>query len=150
MTIAKIFPDYFERFEMPKGAREESITVYRACKNGRCDADAFIPTFEENGYQPDPNLAENDPGQYSLSTYEKPKDVKRFAGVMYDVKEPCCIAVGKTNPIHGLVQRTKERTGGKTSHVDWWLYEKATPHIEFKEIQNFKKYLEDYKKGRIK
>ena len=38
-----------------------------------------------------------DPGQYSLSTFEKPTDVKRFAGVMSDMKVPYQIAIGKTN-----------------------------------------------------
>ena len=33
------------------------------------------------------------------------------------MKVPCQIAVGETNPIHGLVQRTKERVKKKTSHV---------------------------------
>lgn len=27
--IKKIFPDYFERFDLPDGAKEESIKVYR-------------------------------------------------------------------------------------------------------------------------
>lgn len=147
MHIEKIFPDYFERFELPEGAHEESIKVYRACKNGKCDASAFLPSFEENGFQLSPFADPTDPGQYSLSTFEKPKDVKRFAGVMYDVEEPCHIAVGSTNPIHGLVQRTRERTKKKTSHIDWWLYKNATPHIEFKLIDDFDKYLEEIKNG---
>lgn len=36
-----------------------------------------------------------DPGQYSLSSFEKPKDVKRYAGVMSDMKVPYQIAVGR-------------------------------------------------------
>ena len=32
--IAKIFPDYFDRFELPEGARSEAIKVYRACRVG--------------------------------------------------------------------------------------------------------------------
>ena len=67
---------------------------------------------------------------------------------MYDMEEPCHIAIGKTNPIHGLVQRTRERTGKKTSHVDWWLYKDATPHIEFQLIDNFDEYFESYNKKR--
>ena len=35
--IEKIFPDYFQRFKLPDGAREELIKVYRACRSGKCD-----------------------------------------------------------------------------------------------------------------
>ena len=42
----RIFPDYFERFQLPDGAREESIKVYRACRSGKCDRDSFLPSFE--------------------------------------------------------------------------------------------------------
>ena len=48
--IEKIFPDYFNRFELPEGAREECIEVYRACRSGKCDKDSFLPSFEQNNY----------------------------------------------------------------------------------------------------
>lgn len=143
-TLERIFPDYFERFELPEGARSESIKVYRACKSGKCDRNSFLPTYEENGFAVDDGADETDPGQYSLSTYEKPTHVKRFAGVMYDIKEPCRIAAGLTNPIHGLVQRTRERKRCKSSHVDWWLYKDAAPYREFEIINDFDSYLADY------
>lgn len=144
MKLERIFPDYFERFELPEGARLESIKVYRACKSGKCDRKSFLPTYEENGFAVDDGADETDPGQYSLSTYEKPTHVKRFAGVMYDIKEPCRIAAGLTNPIHGLVQRTRERKRCKSSHVDWWLYKGATPYVEFEIIDDFDSFLADY------
>lgn len=146
--IEKIFPDYFDRFQLPEGAKEESIKVYRACRSGKCDKDSFLPSFEESGYVLNPFLSDNDPGQYSLSTFEKPKDVKRFAGVMSDMKVPITIAVGYTNPIHGVVQRTKERTKKRTSHVDWWLYKKARPYEEFEVIEDFDVYMKNYNKDR--
>lgn len=73
--IEKIFPDYFDRFEMPAGAREENIKVYRACRSGKCDRDSFLPSFEENGFALNPLADPTDPGQYSLSTFEKPTHV---------------------------------------------------------------------------
>lgn len=100
--IEKIFPDYFQRFKLPDGAREELIKVYRACRSGQCDKESFLPSFEENGCVINPLADSADPGQYSLSTFEKPKDVKRFAGVVSDMKIPYQIAVGETNPRHGL------------------------------------------------
>lgn len=146
--IEKIFPDYFQRFKLPDGAREERIKVYRACSSGKCDKDSFLPSFEENGYVINPFVDSSDPGQYSLSTFEKPKDVKRFAGVMSDMKIPYQIAIGETDPRHGLVQRTKERTKKRTSHVDWWLYKDASPYEEFEMIVDFEKYFQNYIKER--
>lgn len=146
--IEKIFPEYFQRFQLPKGAREESIKVYRACKSGKCDRISFLPSFEESGQVLNPSVDLTDPGQYSLSTYEKPTEVKRFAGVMSDMKVPYQIAIGMTDPRHGLVQRTKERTKRKTSHVDWWLYKDASPYDEFEMIVDFEEHLQNYNKER--
>lgn len=146
--IEKIFPDYFQRFKLPDGAREELIKVYRACRSGQCDKESFLPSFEENGCVINPLADSADPGQYSLSTFEKPNDVKRFAGVVSDMKIPYQIAVGETNPRHGLVQRTKERSKKRTSHVDWWLYKDASPHEEFEIIVNFEEFFQNYMKER--
>lgn len=146
--IEKIFPDYLQRFGLPDGAREESIRGYRACRSGKCDKDSFLPSYVENGFVLNPMIDPTDPSQYSLSTYEKPTDVKRFAGVISDMKVPYQIAVGETNPRHGLAQRTKERTKRRTSHVDWWLYKDASPYEEFEMIADFEAYLQDYIKKR--
>lgn len=83
--IEKIFPDYFKRFALPEGASEESIRVYRACRSGKCDKDSFLPSFEEHGFTLDPLADPDDPGQYSLSTYEKPTHIKRYASLMSDM-----------------------------------------------------------------
>ncbi len=106
------------------------------------------PFIEENGCVLNPIVDSTDPGQYSLSTYEKPTDVKRFAGVISDMKIPYQIVIGETNPRHGLVQRTKERTKKRTSHVDWWLYKDASPYDEFEMIDNFEEHLQNYIKKR--
>ena len=91
-----------------------------------------------------------DPSNYSMSTYENPKDVKRFAKLNSDMQVPYRIAIGYTNPIHGLVQRAREKNKkSKSSHVDWWLYKNATPWIEFNLIQDIDNYLIRYKE-RIK
>lgn len=108
----------------------------------------FLPSYEQNNFVLNPLADGKDPGQYSLSSFEKPKDVKRYAGVMSDMKVPYQIAVGETNPRHGVVQRTRERTKKKTSHVDWWLYRDATPYEEFSLIADFEKYLQDYNQER--
>ena len=142
--IDKIFPEYFDRFKLPEGAREESIKVYRACRSGRCDKDSFMPSFEESGFVMNPLDDPTDPGKYSLSTYEKPTHVKRYAKLISDMKVPYTIAIGFTDPRHGICQRTRERKKTKTSHVDWWLYKDARPYEEFEIIDDFDKHLQNY------
>lgn len=146
--LKRIFPEYFSKFSLPEGAHEERILVYRACKTNKCDKKSFTPTYEEQGCQVRDCDDPTDPSLYSLSTYEKPRDVKRFAITNSDIREPIKIAMGYTEPSCGLVQRTRERTGRRTSHVDWWLYVDAEPYKYFEIIEDFADYLENYKKGK--
>lgn len=149
--IQRVFPEYFELFEMPKEAREEELKVYRACRTGKCDRLSFLPTYEEQGFRYFENDDPTDPGIYSLSTYEKPKDVKRFAKLNSDFEVPFKIAVGYTKATHGLVQRTRERIRTqKNSHVDWWLYKDSTPYEEFELIADFEEYYEKWKNKGVK
>lgn len=148
--IKKIFPDYFMKYNIPpKEAREESILSYRACKSGKCDKASFTPTFEERGFQYLQNDDPYDPGLYSLSVFENPKHVKRFATLNSELHPPYPIAVGRTNPAYGLVQRTKERKSRTKSHIDWWLYIDATPHEAFEIIPDFEEYLNSLSIERI-
>lgn len=149
--MKEVFPDYLDKFDLSKIARKESIKVYRACRSGKCDKASFLPSFEEKGC--DTNLLSDpeDPSEYSLSTYENPKHIQRFASLTSDMQVPYKIAIGETEPQYGLVQRTKERKPGhKSSHVDWWLYKDATPYHAFKIIDNFETYYENYKQGKAK
>ena len=124
-AIEKIFPDYFDRFSLPEGAKEQELTVYRACRSGACDRASFILSFEEKALQYAQGEDESDPGLYTLSTFEKPKDVRRFAATSNVYHPPYKIAVGTTSPRHGPCQRTRERKAKAKSHVDWWLYRDA-------------------------
>ncbi|MCL2049780.1 MAG: hypothetical protein FWG87_13755 [Defluviitaleaceae bacterium] len=141
--IEKEFPSYFKNFKLPDGASESSIEVYRACKTRKVEKPSFLPTFEENNFCEPENPTE--PSEYSLSVYEKPKDVKRFASLNGNYSPPWKIAKGTTEPCCGRVQRTSERTKEKTSHVDWWLYENALPHEHFEIIDDFGEYLNTHK-----
>lgn len=144
--LEKFFPDYFARFELPAGAHAENIVVYRACKTGQCDCNSFLPSFEENGCVYLEGDDPKDPGVYSLSTYEKPNDIKRFVKLTSEYGKPYKIAVGETVPKYGLVQRTKERKKKAKSHVDWWLYRDAKPYNSFTIIEDFEAHLEEYKR----
>lgn len=139
--IVKKFPSYFENFEMPKWAREQELQVYRACATGKVDRESFLNSFEENEYKISVDGDVHDPQEYSLSTYIKLRDVKRFMTMDSRFGVPFVIAKGTTKPIHGICLETKEwkRNLGikyKGSHVDWWLYTDAEPYKEFEVLEN--------------
>ena len=70
--------------------------------------------------------------EYSLSTFEGENDILRIYKFFKQKRNPkTIIAKGATATSCGIVQRTAERTGQSTSHVDWWLYENAEPHRFF-------------------
>lgn len=142
--LERIFPAYFKNFDLPEGAREQLLHVYRACRSGKCDADSFMSTFEEKGCVIDETDDETDPSLYSLSTYEKPNHIKRFASMDSDMRIPYKIAIGVTDPAYGLAQRTKERKSKSGSHVDWWLYQGAAPYKVFTLIPDFEQHLKEY------
>lgn len=135
----KKFPAYFENFEIPMWARGQVLEVYRACATGKVDRESFLNSFEENGFQISQGGNKHNPQEYSLSTYTKFKDVKRFMTMDSRYGIPFKIAKGITNPMHGICLETKEwkkNLGEKYrgSHVDWWLYEDAEPWQEFEEV----------------
>lgn len=140
--LKKKFPSYFDAFVMPPQARDQEITVYRACRSRNLDRDSFLPTFEENGFECLDEEKE-DPSTYSLSSYEKPRDVKRFATMNSCYQKPFLIAKGITIPQCGPCVRTKEykKECKKSSHVDWWLYEDSKPYTAFELISDFEQYL---------
>lgn len=143
----KRFPAYFANFTMPEGARDQRIKVLRACRTCCVEKESFLPTYEENVCCVLESQEPDDPGVYSLSTYEKPRDVKRFVATNYQYKPPFKIAIGVTEPVCGPSQRTKERKPQqKNSHVDWWLYENAEPYNHFELIDNFNEFYSEYKK----
>lgn len=107
----------------------------------QADHESFLNSFEENGFKISEGGEWDDPQEYSLSTYRKFKDVKRFMTMDSRYGVPFVIAKGITNPIHGICLETKEwkRNLGKKykgSHVDWWLYADAEPCSEFEVIEN--------------
>jgi len=139
--IEKKFPSYFSKFRLPEEASENALVVYRACKTQMVDKESFTPSYEESGFA-EPTDPSN-PKEYSLSVYEDPKDMRRFAGLTNTIRPPMTIAKGITAPCCGLAQRTSEREKRRTvrSHVDWWLYEQAQPHMHFEIIDDFKAYI---------
>lgn len=147
--LERMFPDYFKLYNVPpSAAREEIIEVYRACRTNKLDRDSFLSTYEEHGCKFLDEEEKKDPGTFSMSVYEKPKDVKRFAITNSEIRKPYKIARGNTYPQYGKVLRTKDYKAGyrRSSHVDWWLYKDARPYEAFEMIEDFARYLEERKK----
>lgn len=137
--INKTFPSYIDTSIIPEWAKEQSFEVYRACRSGKVDQLSFMNSFEENGFKELEDLGKYRASAYSLSTYTKIRDVKRFMTMTSDFGVPFIIAKGTTDPTYGVCLETrfwKKQLGDKckSSHVDWWLYEGATPWLVFKEV----------------
>ncbi len=64
-------------------------------------------SFEENGYKISKDGDEHDPQEYSLSTYIKFRDVKRFMAMDSRYGVPFVIAKGVTKPVHGICLETR-------------------------------------------
>ena len=140
MTDEKLrrkFPSAFPDGVPPKGAKPESVPVYRICRTGKVESASFLPTYLDPAVsQTKENVGlPHDCDYYSLSTYEKRRDANNKLKFFKKRNPPAILAKGTTDPSCGVSQRTKERTGTKSSHVDWWLYDKAQPHTFFQPIE---------------
>lgn len=134
--LAKKFPGDFPIEELPDGAKEENIQVYRICRTGSVEPRSFLPSnIDPDIVHTKENDGEEDIiGKYSLSTYEKRRDARQRLRLFSRTTPAAIAAYGVTDPSCGLVQRTKERKQKKDSHVDWWLYKGAEPHKFFKAV----------------
>lgn len=131
----KVFPAYFQNFEMPATAEEQVINVYRACPTRAIDHGSFLNTYEENGFNVPADKEANDPQVYCLSTCIRPKDIRRFVIIDSRFQPPWLMAKGCTSTTCGIACETKswKPQVKRGSHVDWWLYENAEPWRFFEE-----------------
>lgn len=131
--IEKIFPKYFENFQLPETAIEQEIEVYRACPTRKIERASFLNTYEENGFRVPPDKDIHDPQVYCLSTAFRLKDVKRFVILESKYQPPWLLARGRTTKVDGRSCKTRDWKKHKGSHVDWWLYVDAKPWLAFEE-----------------
>jgi len=130
----KVFPAYYDNFKMPPEAKEQELTVYRACETRKLERESFLDSYEANGFQVPANFEPTDPIVYSMSTYLKLRDVKRFVVTNSKHQPPFALAKGITDPIHGICCETRQWKEGypnSSSHVDFWLYKDAEPWRSF-------------------
>ena len=134
------FPPNFAEDILPKNIKPASIEVFRVCKYGKIDKQAFLSTFEEVqlGLRP-PGLKWNsrlkDPGTYATSCST---DLEQVIGVMdvlqgYHPKAFLCAGVASSEL--GPVQRTSERKENAGGHVDWWLFKGSDPSPSFRQVE---------------
>lgn len=133
------FPENFETEILPQDARKEDRNVYRIIKSGKIDRNSFISTYEEikRGLRPPTkSIKQNDPSLYSTSCNMRYTDAQ-YALKMFMRHYPTpFIAKGVTDMECGPSQITSDREPKeKSSHVDWWIYDKATPEVHFKKIK---------------
>ncbi len=139
-----LFPENFEKDILPKGAKKQNIDVYRIIKFVYDDRDYilrdnFLSTYEEVKKRLRPkgkNFDENNPSTYSTSCNITLKDAEKILKMMMRHYPRPFIAKGITKEECGPCQLTFERTNEKKDrgHIDWWIYEKATPQNYFKEV----------------
>ncbi len=130
------FPIGFPVELLPKEAKEQQIEVYRICRTGAVEPASFLPTYlDELAKTKENENAQPDIGFFSLSTYEKQRDAKNKLKFFRGKQPEAIAAKGITDVSCGITQRTKERTGQKDSHVDWWLYTGAEPHKYFDKVE---------------
>lgn len=133
--LCKKYPPDFPVDELPEGAREERIEVYRICRSGNVEPASFLPTYLDELSMTKENYGEkHDISYYSLSTFYKVNDAKRALKFFRGKQPSAILAIGYTDPSCGLCQRTRERKKNTKSHVDWWLYKDVTPHMFFQEV----------------
>lgn len=140
----KCFPDYFAETvqeQIAEAGKEENIAVFRVGKYGKNDRTAFLNYYDEvvEGLKVVRNRdkylerCKNDIDRLSISCYEKLEDIIDYFKVTLKESYPERILLkGETAISCGLSKRTRERKAScEDSHVDWWLYEGATPYEWF-------------------
>jgi len=135
--IKRKFPAGFREDLLPAGAKEQSITVYRVCPTGAVEAASFLPTYLDKELTSIKEYDPDDPGTYSLSTFENLNHAQKLLKCSMKYHPAPIIACGITEPAFGPSQRTKDRIENRVqrarvrSHVDWWLYDGAQPEKSF-------------------
>lgn len=133
------FPDGFYDKLLALGAKGQELEVYRICKLGVIDEDAFVGSMEESLRRgkkrkfPNPD----DVGNYSTSCHLKISDSRKILQHTLRNFPHAIIAKGTIKPEKGLSQITSERNfKQQDSHVVWWIYANANPHLDFKEVKD--------------
>ena len=137
----KSFPCYrnaagkviFDHSKLPANAKQQDIEeVYRVCKKGKIDAEAFLSSYEEGLHNKDMDL--DDPSTFSTSCFEKLRDAKLLCKCIKKWNPSPVIAKGHIVYDSGFSLRDKDKAiPKKGSHVDWWIFDGEHPENYFEE-----------------
>lgn len=136
------FPNNFVTEILPKEAKKENKFVYRIIKSGTINRESFFSTYEEikkGLIPPKKRMDFNDPGIYSTSCNIDYSEAEYMLKLFMRHYPRPLIAEGVTENTCGPCQLTSERKQDNTTHVDWWIYEKAQPQEHFKEVNKNEK-----------
>lgn len=142
MNQAKqLFPSYYKSKELERILEVDEgkeFNVYRICKKGIIDENAFVPSNEEfSNMEIDTNDIDKTINSYSVSTFEKFNDIKRTLKLMQRKNPKAKVAYGTTVRSCGLSAHTKNYMKKKNakSHIDWWVFKNSNPHRYFNELE---------------
>lgn len=141
------FPDNFKDEILPEDAKPQGLSVYRVCKNGSINNEAFCSSYEEAlkkglDKQSAPlkarkNFQRNlrDPGFFATSCFLEKYQLELALDTFLRRCNNAKIVAGEMALEDGLSQITTERNPrGKKGHVDWWLYKTSNPAGYFREV----------------
>lgn len=133
------FPSNFQETILPHNLQPTKMLVYRICKYGKIDKQAFLSTFEEvtlNLRPPGMHWEKqlNDPGTYSTSCNTDLNEILGALDSLQGYHPKAFLCQGEASSELGPVQRTSERTHRSTSHVDWWLFRNSDPSSDFYQV----------------
>lgn len=133
--VKRKFPGFGPEL-IPPGAKEQRLQVYRICRSGKVDAASFLPSHLDPDQNRTKEFDPNDPGSYSVSVFQEEKDANKVLKLLSRHHPAAISSFGTTEPVCGPCQLTTERQrrNGLRSHVDWWVYEDASPHIYFQPV----------------
>ena len=126
----------FDKTKLPPQAKQQEITtVYRICRNGIVDANAFLSSYCDV-HNKDMDLS--DPSSFSTSCFEVIKDAKKRLAFFSKKNPQAIIAKGYIKSESGYTLRNNDKVPkpkGKSSHIDWWIFVEEEPWSYFKELK---------------
>lgn len=109
--------------------------MYRICRNGIVDADAFLSSYCDIHCK---DMDLSDPSSFSTSCFEGIKDAKKRLAFFGKKNPLAIIAEGYIKSESGYTLRHNDKVPKppkKSSHIDWWIYEEEEPWLYFKEVK---------------
>ncbi len=119
------YPEYFPKDCPPSDAQSLEIEAYRGCHNETVTRDDFKSYYELG-------KGSNKAEYYGVSLFTDFEEVKVMMSMPNFRRNHPFVAKGITKAECGEIKYT-----GKShkSHITWWLYEDATPEINFQIVK---------------